>query len=162
MDGFSLREAVNAVLDSSALASPQEVAAQVASELTARQVRAALSQALPGYVAQLMQQRRTTNPLLTNRVPAATPVRSAKVTGIRDAWSAALRDRVHVDGGWKLLGECGTDDLLFAAAERREHAAKNVAKAEAFEALAERLRAAGAATVADLPHGDAAVLGAAA
>lgn len=160
MAEFNLREAVESVLESGELASPEAVAAQVVSNLGARQVRAALEQALPGFVRTQMQNRRASNTILAGSANA--PARSSKVAGIRDAWANALRDRVHVDGGWKLLGECSYADLMFAAQERRSHAARNLAKADQFESLAARLESAGAATVADLPRGDAAVLEAAA
>lgn len=149
--GVTLRHLVHSVLEQTDLASPEEVAAAVARGVPAKRVRAVLVEALTAYVRTTMQQRRAHNPILADEQRTQS-ARSSKVAAIRDSWASALRDRVHVSDGWKLLGECTFEDLMFAAAERREHAARNLAKADQFEALASRLESAGVETVADLPE----------
>lgn len=148
MAEFDLRAAVVEVLDGTGLADLGEVAAKVAENVPSRHLRSALAEALRSYVAVVNQQRRARNPIIGG---GAVSSRSSKVSGIRDAVALALRDRVHVEGGMKLLGECTYDDLMFAAAERRENARRNLAKADQYEALAEKVRAHKAARVADLP-----------
>jgi hypothetical protein len=153
---FDLRAAVAKVLDTSDLAEPDEIASKVAENVAARDLRSALALALVPYVRIQMDNSRRSNVILNgdSDVQRKQSARSPKVAAIRDAWAAALRDRVHVSDGWKLLGDCTYEDLLFAAEERREKARQNVARAERFEWLAERLQANGVARVADLPKND--------
>lgn len=158
---YDLRKTVRDFLDETDLTDFKEMAAELSARVPAKQLRDALAQALPHLLATVNQQRRMNNPVLAGT--AAAPVRSAKVAGIAAMHAAALRVLVHVgDGHNKQLGDCTYEDLMFAAEERREHARKNLAKADQFEALAERMHAAGVARVADLPSGDLADLGVAA
>lgn len=150
MTEFDLRAAVIEVLDTTSLTEPSDIAAQVAKDVPAKQLRAALTEALVSFVANVNQRRRMNNPLL-GHAPQVRSGRSTKVAGIANWWAAALRDRVHVDGGWKLLRDCTFDDLMFAAAERREHARRNEAKADQYETLAKLLREHSVDRVADLP-----------
>lgn len=169
MTDFNLKQAVSDALDSSSLASPDEIAHKVAEGIGPREVRSALLQALPNYVSRVIQQRRSVNVILdpsqateereTARKQSA---RSFKVGAIRSAWQRALMDRVHVHDGYKLFGECTYEDLVFAAEERRDHARRNAAKAEQYSAVAAKLQAFGVATVAELPEGDSDVLAVAA
>ncbi len=62
--------------------------------------------------------------------------------------------RVTVDGEWKLLADCTADDLDVIATDRESGAERLLAVAERFRTLAARMRAAGAATVADLDGAD--------
>lgn len=156
---YDLRKVVRGFLDETDLTDFREMAEQLATEVPAKQLRAALVEALPSLIATINQQRRMSNPILAG----STPARSAKVAGIAAMHAAALRALVHVGGGAnKHLGDCTYEDLLFAAGERREHARRNAAKADQFEALANRLRASGFTCVADLPAADFAGLAAAA
>jgi hypothetical protein len=74
------------------------------------------------------------------------------VAAIRKSWEAALEDRIHVGGevGWKALGACTYDDLIFAAEERRGLASRSLAMAERFTMLAEHMKKHGARTVVEL------------
>jgi hypothetical protein len=87
--------------------------------------------------------------------PAAPrPARSAKVAAIRAAAPKWLEDRYCVGDGdddWKFLGDCGFSDLMFAAGQRREQAARTSAVAERLEGLAELVRTHGVKRVRDLP-----------
>lgn len=175
MQDFNLTQVVADVLDGTDLASPDEIAAEVVANLSSRQLRAALAQALPLFVARAIQYRRSSNVILdptqaraaegtasVEVVGGKQSARSLKVSGIRDAWARALADRVHIDGGYKLFGDCTYDDLVFAAEERREHARRNAAKAKQYLAVADRLKKLGVETVSELPQGDSVVLDAAA
>jgi len=171
VQNFNLGQVVTDALESTDLASPDEIAEYVAANVGSRQLRAALAQALPQYVATVIQRRRSSNMILDPSMapkvdeapevkPGKQPFRSLRVTAIRDAWAKALADRVHVDGSYKLFGECTYDDLVFAAEERQEHARRNAAKAEQYRAVADRLKRLGLETVSELPQGDSVVLAA--
>jgi hypothetical protein len=148
MTDFDLRAAVIVVLDTTPLTEPADIATKVAKNVPAKQLRAALTAALVSYVATVNQQRRMDNPLLGGSQSG----RSSKVAGIADWWTAAMRDRVHVDGGQKMLGDCTFADLMFAAAERRQQARWNEAKADQYEALAKKLREHDVECVSGLPR----------
>lgn len=162
MSQYSLRDAVASVLDTSDLASPEDVASKVAENVPSKAVRSVLTEALTTYVRVHMGERRRSNVILNGDEQRKQSARSSKVAAIRDSWSAALRDRVHVEDGWKALGECTYDNLMFAASERQEMARRNAAQAEKYESLAHKLRSAGVERVADLPQADLAELGSAA
>lgn len=171
MQEFNLSQAVAEVLDATELTSPDEIADAVVATLSSRQVRSALTQALPLFVSRAIQYRRSTNVILdpsltpTEEKPAADgkqAARSLKVSGIRDAWARALADRIHIGGAYKMFGDCTFDDLAFAAEERQEHARRNAAKAKQYLVVADRLKTLGLETVSELPQGDSTVLDAAA
>jgi len=158
---FDIRALIRDYLDETEMTDFREMAAELSGRLSAKQVRAALVEALPSLIQTINQQRRMNNSVLAGA--AGVPVRSAKVAGIAAMHAAALRVLIHVgEGRNKQLGDCTYEDLLFAAEERREQARRNAAKAEQFEALAAKLRAAGVQHVADLPAAELAELGAAA
>jgi hypothetical protein len=145
---FDLRTAVIEVLDTTSLTEPAAIAGKVAENVPSRQLRAVLTEALVTYVAVVNQQRRMNNGILGG---ARRPARSAKVAAIGDWHAKALRDRVHVDGHHKLLGDCTYEDLMFAAGERRKLAHQNATKADQYQALAEKLREHDVKRVANLP-----------
>ncbi len=147
MAEFDLREAVHAVVNDTDLASPREIAAKVAENVPQRHLRAALADALVDYVRDELGRMRGRRGR-AGRPGSYSPKRAA----IADMWRHELRDRIHVgDAQWKLLGDCTYDDLAKAAAERREQARRNAARAAFYENLAELVREHGAATVAELP-----------
>jgi len=97
--------------------------------------------------------------------PARQSARSAKVAAIRAAAPKWLEDRYCVGSGdddWKFLGDCGFADLMFAATQRREQAARTSAAAERLEGLAELVRSHGVDRVRDLPEAVLASVGGAA
>jgi hypothetical protein len=64
---------------------------------------------------------------------------------------AGYRAKVHAGPGtWKDLTDCTADELDFAAAENERMAEANAAAAQRYRQLAKAMRAANAATVADL------------
>lgn len=154
-DSYDLRAEIRNVLDGTGLTDPRDIATKVAENIPAKFRLAALRVALVPLVEQVNQQRRMSSAITGTGAGTDRPAsRSAKVSAIRDAWQVALRDRIHVGQGpaaWKLLGDCGYDDLMFAASERREHARRNAAKARRYAALAELLHTHGVATVGELP-----------
>lgn len=151
MTDFKLRHLVRDVLRTSTLADPGDIAEEVLRRIPTRQVRVALAQALRLYVRQVNSEER-----ISHRGEPATeaqaPNRSAKVSGIRDGWQKRLRDRVHVGKGeWKFLAACTYDDLLAAAAERRELAERNQAWARQYDTWARLLTEHDVKTFGDLP-----------
>jgi hypothetical protein len=152
---MNLRKLVAETLESSAALTPSDLAAEVAAQIPARKVREVLAEALTPYVHQVIQHNRSLPADHTQRESQSQVVGgnpSSKVAAIRDWSRAQLRQRYHVGRGeWKFLGDFTFEDCMFAAQERREMAARNAAKAELFEALAERMKTAGAGTVSDLP-----------
>lgn len=93
------------------------------------------------------------------------PGRSAKVAAIRASGPKWLTDRINTAADpreWKRVGDCSFADLMFAAGQRRDQAARTSAAAERLERLAELLRAHGVERVRDLPASVLAQVGGAA
>jgi hypothetical protein len=171
MNEFSLRHLTREVLRGTTMTDPSDIAREINRRIADDDCRTALRQALRGYVREEITRLRRhpgpeeTEPIsnvtlfVSGNAPAAQkpaaarpPARSVKVAGIRDWWSAKLRELTHVgESEWRRLGDCSFEDLMFAAAERHEHAARNAARAAWYEQLAETVQAAGAARVRDLP-----------
>lgn len=87
--------------------------------------------------------------------PAQRLVRSAKVAAIRASGPKWLADRINTAADpreWKRVGDCSFTDLMFAAGQRRDQAARTSAAAERFERLAELVRVHGVERVRDLPE----------
>lgn len=151
MSAIDLRAMVREIADGSSLRGPREIAAKVAENVPAKQVRAALAEALVAYVREELTRARA--------VPAApAPAgnrnsgRSSKVAAIREAWRRTLAGQFHVgEGRWARLAECSYEQVAFLAAERRDQAARNAAMAAVFERLATAMRTHGAAVVGDVP-----------
>ena len=151
MTDFILRTLVREVLRDSTIADPGTIADEVLRRIPRGAVRTALQQTLRLYVRQVISEER-----ISRRDPNASvttkPARSAKVTAIRDGWQRRLRDRVHTGKGeWKFLAACTYDDLLAAAAERRELADRNNAWARTYDAWARLLSEHEVSTFGDLP-----------
>lgn len=97
--------------------------------------------------------------------PVRKPGRSAKVAAIRASGPKWLADRINTCANpreWKRVGDCGFEDLMFAAGQRREIAARTSAKAERYERLAELVRKHKVNRVRDLPASVLAQVGGAA
>lgn len=146
---FSLREAVRAVLTSTNLADPGEIADAVLGDLAPADYRAALEQTMRLFVRQVISEQRGTGGAPANVRPIR-PSSSWKGAAIREGWQRHLRDRIHVDGTWKMLAACTADDLRIAAAERQQKAEQNAAWAHRYRAFADALDAEGVARFADL------------
>lgn len=115
---------------------------------------------------EVMSEAPGTGPMASvGRRPVAKPGRSAKVAAIRESGPKWLRDRLNTGADpreWKRIGDCSFSDLMFAAAQRRDQAARTSAAAERLEALAELVRAHGVGRVRDLPESVLAQVGGAA
>lgn len=148
MSDFILRHLVRDVLKSTDEADPGEVAALVMAQIPRGKQREALEQSMRLFVRQVISETRT-----GNRPANVTPIhRSAKVSAIRDGWQRRLRDRVHIgDSAWKMLADCTYDDLSAAAAERQEHADRNMVWAREYRAMASAVLDAEVETFGDLP-----------
>lgn len=148
-DTFSLRHVVHDVLTETDLADPSDVANAVLARIPEDLSRVALAQALRGYVRQVIGQARMTRPEQdTEQKPTG---RSWKRDALREGWRDRLHDRTHVENGWKLLAECTYEDLLAAAAERRDLAERNLASAQQYEKWASLVSEYGVETFGDLP-----------
>ncbi|HZB31265.1 MAG TPA: hypothetical protein VE465_13960 [Streptosporangiaceae bacterium] len=152
---FNLRDLVRDVTASSPATDPGSLADEVARRIPAEHRDVALRAMLRGYVREFITQDRMTHTDPPARAPKPTNGgRSWKRDGIRDAWRKRLQDRLHVAAdasAWKFLGDCGYDDLTFAALERRTAAERTLSKAEEYEALADLLKEHGVETVRELP-----------
>lgn len=98
-------------------------------------------------------------------VPSGRPGRSAKVAAIRAAGPKWLEERYNVGADpreWKRLGDCGFTELMFAAGQRRDQAARTSAAAGRLEGLADLVRTHGVKRVRDLPASVLAEVGGAA
>jgi hypothetical protein len=138
MSDFVLRHIVRDVLRNSTLADPGDIATEVLRRIPARQTRDALEQALRLYVRQVISEQRTASQ--PTPLPTRKNGKSWKVTGVRDGWQKRLRDRVHIGASqWKFLADCSYEDLLAAAAERRQLAERNQAWARTYDAWARML-----------------------
>jgi hypothetical protein len=147
---LDLTALIAAVAADSDAPDPHTLAQQVLDSIQPADYADALLQALPGVIRQHLQRQRAeaaaTFPIPatdTNPGPGLRPSGSRKVSAIRDAWQARLRERVYIpgsDSGWKFLADCTAVDLLAVAEARRAHAERTLARAEEYEALADALR----------------------
>lgn len=149
MTDFDIRKAIRSVIDDTDLASPDDIAAKVVGDIPAKALRDVAQVLLREYVRIELTRERM------HESPRPMSSRSSKVSAIRTAaseWARRLRERVYVgDAEWKLLGECTYENLQYLAADRHEHAARNLAAAIRFEVLADALQKHGVEHVADLP-----------
>lgn len=168
---FNLRHLVREVLDSSAVNDPHLIAPDVLDRIDDTDLRAALGECLPSFVREMIRSSRTfltlhSQPDVMTESPGgvprpvmkAEPVRrsglSSKVAAIRESGPKWLSERLNTGASpreWKRVGDCGFSDLMFAAGQRREQAARTSAVADRLEALAELVQSHGVSRVRDLP-----------
>lgn len=87
----------------------------------------------------------------TNPASSRKPNRSAKVAGFQRL-GRILAVRVCVGASnWKTFGECSYSDLIYAANNRREHAAATLLSAAEFDAWAKLVKEHGAVKVSEIP-----------
>lgn len=105
---------------------------------------------------EVMGERPGVGPMASvGRAPARKSGRSAKVAAIRASGPKWLADRIYTSADpreWKRVGDCSFAELMFAAGQRREQAARTSAAAERLEALAGLVRVHGVSRVRDLPE----------
>lgn len=175
---FNLRKLIREVLNTSTMPDPHDVAREVLRRIHDDDLRTALGQCLSDVVREQIRAGRNGDggmpPLpSTPRLPVApTPAvrlvkpettatvqpppaqRSAKVAAYRALGQQWLRERMYVSSDpreWKFMGDCTFDDLMFAAAQRRDQAARTVAVADRCERVARLLQAHGVKLVKELP-----------
>lgn len=116
--------------------------------------------------AEVMSEHPGSGPMASvGRTSTKKPGRSAKVAAIRASGPKWLTDRINTAADpreWKRVGDCSFADLMFAAGQRRDQAARTSAAAERLESLAELVRANGVERVRDLPASVLAQVGGAA
>lgn len=147
MTTFDLRALIDEVLAEGELYEPHDIAAEVAKRTPRQALRDAYVLVLADYVRIHAQVSTRHNPLLNGGSARSRP--SSK-TGLGDWWARQMADLVYADE-WKPLGECTFDDLMVAAARRRELARQNAEAADRYEVLAKLLKDHDADTVRDLP-----------
>ncbi|MEO3856100.1 hypothetical protein [Acrocarpospora sp. B8E8] len=148
-DTFSLRNLIREVAEESALADPGALAKEVSKHVTDDLLRACFDEMIRPFVQNVISGHRFASAPPTPADDSAEikepdggkskSNRSWKVKGVRETWRSILRQRLHVGPGssdWQFLGEATTEELRFAAGERRDLAAANVANAAKLEALA--------------------------
>lgn len=136
----TMRARIRKVQADTGSSDPHEIAAKLISELTEDELVAAVA----AFVRINMNaERRGTY--------TAVPQASAKVGAVQSWYEKLLDQSVDVSGDqgqWKRLADCTRDDLLQIAKYRRDVAARNLATAEKYEALAKGMKA--NQTVADI------------
>lgn len=158
-DTFDLNELVHRVIAFSDHADPGSATAEVLAQIPDESVRDALELTLREYVRQRFPRlSRMSDPAENETmVPSGRPVNASwKRDAIREGWQRVLRDRVHVgpdSSAWKFLGDCTTQDLAYAASERRSLAAGMVVAAQQYEHLANLLTLHSVTAVKDLDSG---------
>lgn len=146
---FNLRDLVRSIVDATEpIEQPAAIAARVLDAIPGAHLRDALAATLPGYVAAVVGDMRR-HPL---RQPTPQNQSPRVVRAIQSNWDRIRASIIHVgENAYKRFGECTFDDLMYAAAERREQAAQHEAWAERWTSYAHLLRASGADTVDALP-----------
>ncbi|GAA0200141.1 hypothetical protein [Glutamicibacter creatinolyticus] len=134
------------IIATTSLTDPEDIALAVLDRTPDSELRAAYLQVLRGAVRTAIHMEN----MVASTVTPVVPNRSSRVAAIRESHISYYDQRVFASGEWKMLGECTVDDVLDLAAQRREVAERNSAKAAEFEQLAARMTAAGVAVARDL------------
>jgi hypothetical protein len=145
-DEFSVRAIALELCES--YEDPHELAEAVLARLgkSPRILRAALAEVLPQFLAAFTSRKRNTTISSRSRISN----RSAKVAGIREWFPRFLSETLFTEQGWRRIGECTADDLLFAASQRRKRAISEGIRANQYTRLADALKNEGVDTVAEL------------
>lgn len=157
-----VRDIASVLMDNGSYESPQDLAAAVLNELgdDPKILQAALYEILPQCMTSIITSRRNANLNGRNapgRNGGGEPNKgkgksghSAKGDGIRAWFSRFLVDMIPTESGWKEMGQCTSDDLLFAANDRRDRAGAILVRAEQYERLARAIKDSAASTIGDL------------
>ena len=148
MSELNLRDRIRAIRDDTGEVDPGVLVEKVLDELTDAELRAAVRQTLRDLVSHVVGEDR---PFRAYRPPAPGRGRHPG-RAVRDALQLALDAGMHVDGQWKKLRHCGTADLLFCEAERRDQATELVRHADGYAALVAALAKHRKKTVDELPE----------
>jgi hypothetical protein len=143
MEPLNLAAEVRRIAMESGLADPSDIAAKITEQLTTEQCRSALTITLPGYVRLIV----TTNSRTVNPPRGNANGRAQRI----HAWADNLRaTRLLCERGWKIAGECCSDDLRYAAAQREAEAERVRIQATRWYRLAEVMDALGVRTLSEL------------
>ena len=127
---------------------PHRIAEDLIARMDLADVRAALAETLPAYVAKRIHLRRN----MPGRAQAPASARWKNVAELQASGELSLlRSRVFAAGAWKFLGDCTRDEIQDLSEARAVAAAQNAAAARRFEALGEAMRRRKADVVSDLP-----------
>ena len=146
-----LRAAVREFAATSDLSDPAEIAEAMLADTTAAVRKAWLSEALPSVVREVISSQRNSVLNSTFRAPRRMPSRSAKVSGVRDWWTALMEQRIAVGEEWKPFGDLTADDLDVVVAVREQKAERTLAQAQKYRTLQGLLSQHGVSLVRDLP-----------
>lgn len=146
MTHFNPLEAAHKVLLDTRIADPDQIAELVFQATPKRLMAHAYRSLLRGVAREAI---RLAN-MSAGEENDVAPQPSSRLRAIRAQHLAELDQRVFANGEWKLLGDCTIPDFLDLAAQRRQIAAKNTAKAEQYEKIAARMAEYGAETYREL------------
>lgn len=146
---------IRQVMEETDLISPDDIAAIVEQRTTDEELRAWYRETLkPDIRAEFlrMRKRRRDAPLIdAARENKESGSSKTKPQMIRDAWLLKMQAPVTVDGEWKRLGDCDSDDVLRLAEVRYESAEAVRREGDRFKRLAAAMDEHGVSCAADLP-----------
>lgn len=145
-----IRARVKALMISTDIVDPHEMATVIIADLADEDLRAVLAEVLPGYVRVCFHQHQVPQ----REAPAKVDTTDQGSSASSSRWdhiTAIYSRRVCPGGEWRSLGDCVRDEILALAAQSREQAARNTAQAKGWEDLAHRMEARGARLVSDMP-----------
>lgn len=157
---FNLSDEVKAILHSTSISDPSEIALKVAESVPEHMLRECLRVTMREYVTGVIRfERNIANSTGNGQSTTATQSSSAtaggqswKRDGIRQGWRSRLMNRYYVAGQWMLLGEMTHDHLVAAAIDREELAAANTARAAQLRLWAALIHESNVQTFGDLPE----------
>jgi len=149
---FSLDTAIRDLYERTQIADPGAFADALLDGLPMEHVREVARRSLREFVRVWFSRERLRSaalaPVANGPAPSGKP--NARFAGLVEA---LLRERLHVsEKGWKEFRDCGLDDLVFVITERRQNAARSLAKAGFYERVHEEVAKAGVERVGDLPR----------
>jgi hypothetical protein len=150
MSDFNLRHLVQEELRTAPSVEYADLVASVLEKVGPREVRAALSQALPAFVRSVTVAQRSPG-AVTPPSPAPTMPGSWKVQAIREGWQRRLSEVYATEEGNKRLGDFTFEDLTYQSDLCQSQAKAKLSKAKGWRNLADLLAAEEVEHVRDLP-----------
>ena len=178
MNDWTLAEHTHRQIDDSPIADPHLLARKVALSIPDEHLRQAVDEMIGGYVVGIVSRARWAKTagggqsrddshappapagkndpdpgqIRHDTHAAAAGVGASRWDGVATVYKRLLGQRVAVeDGDWKFFRDLTAADCRSAEARRRDNAARNLARAETFAAVADALDAHNCPTVGDLP-----------
>jgi hypothetical protein len=132
-------------------ADPRQLADQVAKLAPSRELRDLLAEAATESCREYLRTQR--NQALDNARKPRKPGPSKKLAGYREWWADVKASMAHIgDKGWKPLGDCTVDDLLYCVEARREEVKSIENRIADYETLITLLRKTKVCTVKEIPY----------